>query len=59
MTVYIQKVKGQLNYDIIMFCMFLAIIQHQSSGIERGDWVSQTQDLYPGDLSLSPVYTKW
>jgi len=36
MTFYIQKVKGQLHCDIIMFCKntFLAIIQHHNSETE-------------------------
>lgn len=36
MTVYIQKVKGQLPFDIMMFCKntFPAIIQHHNSETE-------------------------
>ena len=39
MTFYIQKVKGQLHCDIIMFCKkkqatFLVIIQRHNSGTE-------------------------
>ena len=41
MTFYIQKVKGQLNCDIIMFCKntFLTIIQRHNARIE-GEIVS-------------------
>ena len=37
MTFYIQKVKGELQCDIIMFCKntFLAVIQHHYSGREE------------------------
>lgn len=34
---YVLTVKGQLFFDVVMFCKntFLAIIQHQNSGTEE------------------------